>query len=70
MLGTEHVIMNGQTRNFTLLTERCPSSHHMTDTADNGEPRDYPKLTLPFPTPSHYRALSFFIARTEILAAF
>ena len=45
-LGAEHVITNGQSRNFALLAERLSSSPHMTEVADYAEPRIYHQVDL------------------------
>ena len=45
-LGAEHVITNGQSRNFALLAEGSPSEPIMTDIADHDEPRQYHQVDL------------------------
>jgi hypothetical protein len=45
-LGAEHVITNGQSRNFALLAESSPSRPRMTKAADYGEPRHHHQVDL------------------------
>lgn len=45
-LGAEHVITNGQSRNFALLAEGSPSAPAMIDVADYDEPRHYHQVDL------------------------
>ena len=45
-LGAEHVITNGQSRNFALLAKSLSASPRMTEAADDGEPRRYHQVDL------------------------
>ena len=48
VLGADHVITNGQSRNFALLAKSLPSSPRprMTEAADDGEPHHYHQVDL------------------------